>query len=129
MAVARHTSVAASRAYQRVDGVSKGNRLSALGLLEDTGSVPVKPPVESVLKFSQEDTKPSTVESVLKSSQEDTKPPAQEYSDSEDEFLNFRVKRRKKESTCSVVSSAMVSGTDKKKYSMTQSMDRNLLRY
>ena len=35
MAVARHTSVSASKT-QRVDGISEGNRLRALGLLPGT---------------------------------------------------------------------------------------------
>ena len=39
MAVARHTSVAASRGYQRTDGISEGNRLRALGLLSHSASV------------------------------------------------------------------------------------------
>ena len=40
MAVARHSSVAASRTYQRTDGISEGNRLRALGILGD--NVPSK---------------------------------------------------------------------------------------
>ena len=39
MAVARHTSVSASKTYQRVDGISEGNRLRALGLLPGTSAV------------------------------------------------------------------------------------------
>ena len=43
MAVARHTSVSASKVYQRVDGISECNRLRALGQLptiqEDSGCV------------------------------------------------------------------------------------------
>ena len=42
MAVARHTSVSASKTYQRVDGVSEGNRLRALGLLESSTSASKK---------------------------------------------------------------------------------------
>ena len=38
MHVARHTSVSASKTYHRVDGVSEGNRLRALGLLKKDGS-------------------------------------------------------------------------------------------
>ena len=37
MRVACYTSVSASKTYQRVDGVSEGNRLCALGLLKDGG--------------------------------------------------------------------------------------------
>ena len=38
--MARHSSVAASRTYQRTDGISEGNRLRALGILGD--NVPSK---------------------------------------------------------------------------------------
>ena len=46
MMVARHSSVSASKTYQRVDGVSEGNRLRALGLLKKV-PVPVPPVVET----------------------------------------------------------------------------------
>ena len=65
MAVARHTSVSASKTYQRVDGISEGNRLRALGLLPGTSSpsvpgiVPTNPVQEASLVLSSTDaTKP-----------------------------------------------------------------------
>ncbi len=39
MLVARHTSVAASKNYQRTDGISEGNRMRALGVI-----MPTRPP-------------------------------------------------------------------------------------
>ena len=51
MRVARHTSVSASRTYQRVDGISEGNRLRALGIHPTSNaveSVPVVPPMSQL---------------------------------------------------------------------------------
>ena len=49
MAVARHSSVAASKNYQQIDDVSEGNRLHALKLVESVPE-PSKPAASTVLR-------------------------------------------------------------------------------
>ena len=68
MAVARHTSVSASKTYQRVDGISEGNRLRALGLLKTAvpaavAAVVVPPPVPDPVPTT-EATVPTNVSTV-----------------------------------------------------------------
>ena len=100
MAVARHTSVSASRAYQRVDGVSEGNRLNALGQLvldpEPTStsavaSVPAPVPPTGLAKPPEHPMRQSVAKRSL----------SQEESDSDDEFVAFRAKRRRRGSSSS----------------------------
>ena len=98
MVVAWHTSVSASRAYQQVDGVSEGNRLCALGLLETVPADPVKTSVE----VSEPTTVPPT--GLAKPPADPVSKPvakcclSQMESDSKDEFEAFHAKHRRRNS-------------------------------
>ena len=116
MAVARHTSVSASKNYQRVDGVSEGNRLRALGQLPVDD---VKPPAVPTVEAAVAPVKlPATDLTVPASVTVD--------SESDDEFERFRAKRRRKNSCESEDLSSITRVTtepptsNQKSYSLTQ---------
>ena len=115
MAFAMHTSVAASRTYQCVDGISEGNRLKALGLLEDSSTAPAPVP-----KPAPEPEKKLPAKVSCKPPQDSTV----EGSDSDNEFIQYCAKcaehRKRKEMELPVESVPSSPSVDLKKPSMTQ---------
>ena len=115
MAVARHTSVATSRTHQCVDGISEGNHLKALGLLEDSSTAPAP-----VHKPAPEPEKKLPAKVSCKPPQDSTV----EGSDSDNEFIQYCAKcaehRKRKEMELPVESVPSSPSVDLKKPSMTQ---------